>query len=77
MTDDIVSMGVSWWEAILRRTQHSFYNEASAYMPIWPVQPLEGAITGFNITSIEHVIKGLGGTMTTSTDLTGSAWSTS
>jgi hypothetical protein len=58
-TDYIISMAIGWHEGVLRPTQHSFFNDADAYLPRWPTQPLFGVSAGFNVASAEELIEAL------------------
>lgn len=65
-TDYVISLAVGWAEDVLRRTQYSFFNTADEHMPCWPTQPLHGISVGFNVASVEDLIRAL---QTTGKDL--------
>lgn len=58
-SDYIISMAVGWHEGVLRPTQRSFFNNADAFMPTWPTEPLFGVSAGFNIASAQDLIEAL------------------
>jgi hypothetical protein len=59
-TDYVTAAAVGWREGVLDRTCPGFFNEADAYEPQWPTQPLGGAGGGFNIASAGDLIEALG-----------------